>query len=237
MASLCLLVAAALLGACDGGPPPPPPPRDGGPIVRLDAGTPGLDSDGDGLCDETELAWGTDPNDPDTDRDGFSDRVEWDLGYAPLRADSPSPAILTLLTETEVSTAQLAIQRVVRGNGESFVGGFAPDAVVDRLGYDAATFLELAHAVGAYPMENVFEVRAEAQQFLGVFGRTELTFEVRFAYGGATPRACMTAFPFFYQVKREDGVTLGLTRYLLVVVPPGTQLRTGVWCVPEGGCV
>lgn len=38
------------------------------------------DSDGDGLCNEAEARYGTDPNNPDTDGDGFSDRAEV-LGY------------------------------------------------------------------------------------------------------------------------------------------------------------
>ncbi len=36
----------------------------------------GPDSDGDGLPDSQEAAWGTDPANPDTDGDGMSDGVE-----------------------------------------------------------------------------------------------------------------------------------------------------------------
>jgi hypothetical protein len=35
-----------------------------------------VDSDGDGLSDAAEVLFGTDPRDPDTDRDGFSDGEE-----------------------------------------------------------------------------------------------------------------------------------------------------------------
>ena len=206
-------------------------------MVLLDSGPSGIDTDGDGLCDETELAWGTDPGAVDSDLDGLTDRAERDFGYAPLLPDSPSRDLLVFLEESDVSTAQFPVQQIVRGNGETYTGAFNATPVANRLGYDASTFLELAHAVGAFPMENVFEVREDEQRFVGVFGRTELTYEVRFQFAGATPRSCVTAFPFSYQIKREDGVTVGFGRYLLVVLPDGMRLADSEWCVPDGGCI
>lgn len=44
----------------------------------------GLDSDGDGLSDEVEASFGTDPNNPDTDGDGYSDKEEILAGFNPL---------------------------------------------------------------------------------------------------------------------------------------------------------
>lgn len=43
-----------------------------------------IDSDGDGLSDQEELALGTDPHNPDTDGDGYSDGVEVANGFDPL---------------------------------------------------------------------------------------------------------------------------------------------------------
>ena len=43
---------------------------DGG--VRVDASTPRIDTDQDGLCDDTEIEWGTDPTLPDSDLDGLT---------------------------------------------------------------------------------------------------------------------------------------------------------------------
>ncbi len=43
-----------------------------------------LDSDSDGLTDIEEATYGTDINDPDTDGDGYSDKVEIDTGHDPL---------------------------------------------------------------------------------------------------------------------------------------------------------
>lgn len=43
-----------------------------------------IDSDGDELWDHEETQWGTDPHNPDTDGDGYKDKVEIINGYDPL---------------------------------------------------------------------------------------------------------------------------------------------------------
>lgn len=47
-----------------------------------------IDSDQDGLSDQEEKLYGTDPHNPDTDGDGYSDGVEVKSGYDPLK---PAP--------------------------------------------------------------------------------------------------------------------------------------------------
>ena len=47
-----------------------------------------IDSDGDGITDEDEIANGTDPNKADSDDDGLSDREEAELGTDPNNADT-----------------------------------------------------------------------------------------------------------------------------------------------------
>jgi Bacterial TSP3 repeat len=42
------------------------------------------DTDGDGLSDEDELLYGTDPRKIDTDQDGYSDKREIDASWNPL---------------------------------------------------------------------------------------------------------------------------------------------------------
>lgn len=44
-----------------------------------------LDSDQDGLTNEEEKSYGTDPKNPDTDDDGYSDGAEVSAGYNPLK--------------------------------------------------------------------------------------------------------------------------------------------------------
>lgn len=235
---LCLLAACVpVLAGCGGEPPPVPPPPDSG-VPPEDGGIHRLpDTDGDGLCDETEATLGTSPTEVDTDGDGLDDRAEADLGYLPLRPDSPERDILVFLTETDTASTQLSIPFVVRGDGQTFSGGFAALPVLDPLELDAATFFAGASAVGATPAENVFEVREDEERFLGVFDRTQLVFEARFAFGAELPRSCVRAYPFQYQVKRSDGALAGHRRYLLILLPPGERLDTADWCLPEGDCI
>jgi len=63
------------------------------------------DSDQDGLSDTEEMTYGTDPNNPDTDGDSYSDGVEVRGGYNPLK---PAPGD-KLVPETP-STEILAIE-------------------------------------------------------------------------------------------------------------------------------
>ena len=53
------------------------------------------DDDNDGLNDEEELfVLGTNPLNPDSDRDGLSDKIELDLGTDPLKEDSDGDGII-----------------------------------------------------------------------------------------------------------------------------------------------
>jgi hypothetical protein len=47
-----------------------------------------LDTDADGLPDYIENYYGTDPNNPDTDGDGYKDGEEVENGYDPLASGS-----------------------------------------------------------------------------------------------------------------------------------------------------
>ena len=47
-----------------------------------------VDTDGDGLNDDAEIEFGTDPNNPDSDGDGLNDGEEFDAGTDPNNPDS-----------------------------------------------------------------------------------------------------------------------------------------------------
>lgn len=66
----------------------------------------GLDSDGDGLTDDQEKRFGTDPTKSDTDGDGFSDYVEIQTGYNPL-GPGYKPANLSPADQAIVNRATL----------------------------------------------------------------------------------------------------------------------------------
>lgn len=232
-----LFLALVLAAGCDGDPPPPPPPPGDGGGLDGAIPNPGLDSDGDGLCDGTERIRNTDPFSPDTDLDGITDRVELDFGYNPLQPSSPDRAQVFFLTENPVSTRQVPITRVIRGDGENYTGAFESLPVLDELDQSAINFYEDSLAVGAIPMANVVMVAPEEERFYGVVGQTELVFEVRLSFGGNVPRLCTRAYPFRYQIKRSDGRILYIGRFLMVVLPDGERIDTAEWCEPFGGCI
>lgn len=240
---LSAVLGAALLAGCPR--PPTPPPVDSGPPPSEDAGPPPVDAgplvredtDGDGLCDDTEITFGTDPEARDSDSDGFTDRVERDLGYAPLVPDSPDDLILVFMDAEAGASAQFPLSFQVRGDGETYTGAFNSLPVVDELGLDAFAFYDSGRAVGAAPPDNVTEVRVEDQTYVAVFGRTTLQFELRFEFGDNVERGCAQAYPFRYDVKRDDGAIVFVGRYLLVVVPPDIPLAAAPWCVESGECI
>jgi len=229
----------ALLG-CDGVDPgfDAGPPVDAGPPFTFDGGPPSdQDLDGDGLCDTTELAMGTDPGSADTDADGLNDRVEVELGFRPLEPGSPEREILLFMEETPQASVQASVSLVVRAEGQTYTGAFEALPVFDTLDLDARTFLADAVASGAVPAENVFDVQQVEQRFVGVFDRTQLVWELRFEFGDQLPRSCIRAYPFRYLVKRDDGFLVAGRRNLLVVLPDGQRLDTTEWCRPEGDCI
>lgn len=61
-----------------------------------------IDSDGDQLWDYEEAKYGTDPQNPDTDGDGYADKLELINGYNPL-----GPGILPKWIEISLSTQTL----------------------------------------------------------------------------------------------------------------------------------
>ncbi|MGE0784807.1 MAG: hypothetical protein AB7S26_03890 [Sandaracinaceae bacterium] len=234
--ALVLLVLGAAGCPKPPGPPDGGPPGDGGPPVP-DAGDGAGDDDGDGLCNATERSMGTDPENTDSDSDGLDDRVEVELGYRPLQPDSPQRDVLVFMQETEIASQQLTIPLIVNGGGHTYTGAFEALSVFDTLDLTAMDLLEEASAVGAMPMENVFEVMVPEQRFVDVQGRTQLFWELRFAFGDNLPRSCIRAYPFRYQVKRDDGYFVLYDRYLLVILPEGQRLDTAEWCRPPGDCI
>ncbi len=64
-----------------------------------------MDSDQDGLTDQEESLYGTDPRVADTDRDGYSDGAEVKSGYDPLK---PSPGDKIILSSGDSAAAGAA---------------------------------------------------------------------------------------------------------------------------------
>ncbi len=213
-----------------------PPPRDSG-VADADASLPEADTDRDGVCDATEVERGLNPELSDTDDDGFSDYAELLLGFNGLEPASPDRDSVHILRETVESTLQLPLTQTVRGAGEDYTGAFQSLGGPDDAGDTSATFYVDSVATFAEPMDNVAVIESEDEAFRGVVGRTLLGFELRFAFGGATPRVCVRGHQFRYNIKRSDGRLVGAHTELLLVMPPGQTLATADWCLPLGGCI
>ena len=73
-----------------------------------------MDSDQDGLSDEQELLYKTDPNDPDSDNDKYLDGAEVSGGYDPTK---PAPGDKLLKTPQDVAEKTISISPESNGNG------------------------------------------------------------------------------------------------------------------------
>lgn len=205
-----------------------PPPWDAGP--GLDAQDPSrIDSDEDGLCDPQEVSRGLRVDDPDTDRDGYSDLAEVSLGFDPLLPASPDRETIVFVREAAEGNGRVTITVAVNGTGETYAGSFQAIDQIFPDGIDASDFYAGSGPVGAEPMANVFRLDEGTQSFVGVRGRTLLVYDVRLAFTGAA-LGCMRAYPFQYVVKREDGRVVAARRFTLVVVPDGMRPGEGTWC-------
>ena len=78
--------------------------------------TSGSDADGDGLGHMFEEALGTDPNNPDSDGDGFSDKGEVENGYNPLRGSGAKLNLDQGFAESNLGRIFLQVEQ----NGEAW---------------------------------------------------------------------------------------------------------------------
>jgi hypothetical protein len=82
-----------------------------------------LDSDNDGLSDNEENLYGTDPKNPDTDGDGYSDGVEVKSGYSPIKA-APEDRVVVAETNnlaTQTKTSQLSLTDTFMDDFQKFI--------------------------------------------------------------------------------------------------------------------
>lgn len=109
-----------------------------------------VDTDGDGLSDETEMALGTDPNISDTDDDGYVDGLEAKNGYDPLlgskarslnrrvEVDLPSQSLRMLVNDVEINQVPISsgIKSLPTPTGEFSIMRKRPVVHYKGPGYD-----------------------------------------------------------------------------------------------------
>ncbi|MEM6957576.1 MAG: hypothetical protein AAF411_25690 [Myxococcota bacterium] len=198
-----------------------------GPDVPLDR----EDFDGDGVCNDTESFQGTNAANADSDSDGIPDGVELQRGFDPLNRNDPPAEAIDVLRDNSGGT-QGAFEVSVFGFGEDYAGAFDANFLDDN-GDSALSFFDGSIAAYAIPEVNVASVESDAQTIRAVQGRTLLGYEVRFAFGENFVRACNRALPYFYNVKRSDGVLVAVERRVLFVFPEGAT-REDPWCFADG---
>ena len=132
------------------------------PLDPNDPGGPNSDPDGDGLTNDEEETLGTDPNDPDTDGDGFGDGEEVNtLGSDPLDPNDPAQLRVTQLAGNDWSgitwtgSDPITVADFADYFGEAFVGVWrydrASQAWVDWRP-DGPAILNMLDTVNAYEL-------------------------------------------------------------------------------------
>ncbi len=198
----------------------------------IDAGP--IDTDGDGLCDETEAAAGTDPERTDSDGDGIPDMNERGSGFDPLDPDSPGLDRQAFLPEAVGASAQILAEVRVEGQGESFTGEVVSLGAVAAQGLTAADLGPDVEAVSADPADHAYDLQPAAGRFGAVQGETVLSFAIGFTFTDQQPAGCVRGLPFSFGVKRTDSdALLGRRRYLIVLHPDREAADEWQWCVPS----
>jgi hypothetical protein len=228
-----LLLGFGLL-ACAGEPAVAAPTMDGEPPgdVVADAGSSSNDSDGDGLCDGTELEVGTDPNAADSDGDRLPDLIEVVSSFSPVEADDPASDQVAFMQGVRGGALDFGVRSTVNGDGQSLAGWFSSAGSFYRDELTAADYFVGATAVAADPVDAARSINEESARFAAVLGRTRLSFNLRFEHGQRPDLECGRAYPFRYAIKSDDGETRSERFYLLVVGTAGA-----VAVEPTGFCL
>jgi hypothetical protein len=191
---------------------------------------PERDRDSDGLCDETELMLGTDPERPDTDGDGLLDVHEQIGGTDPRNRQSPGVDQLVLLPAGE--RVDFRIGLAVDQSGAGVRGEFSDRNALDREGRRAGDFFRSSSASAAVPPENARTIESGRARFASVLGRTRLEFELHFAADAAAISDCAAVLPFDYAATLDDGTALVKERALLIVAKDETPPAAADFCLP-----
>ena len=208
----------------------------GGPSAPAeDAAVAPPDDDGDGLCDDTENEFATNPSALDTDGDTLPDLIELLNGFDATDPEEPAADQVGYLPAGRTASIDFMIRATVDGNGQGISGGFQSLASIYTDGSSAADFFAGASAVNALPVDGVRSIDEGSAYFAAVLGKTRLVFNLRFAYPferfGEVD--CARAYPFRFSIKTDDGETRAERRYLLVVHAGEDTAQDIAHCLPD----
>lgn len=211
--------------------------RPDGPITLRDGGTtdPKADTDGDGLCDETERSRGLDPSSGDTDRDGVSDYMELIFGFDGADSAVPTDDRHLVLTSVAGQTVRGRASITVSGEGVDYYGAFEGFGGSD--GLRTSDYYLSSVALRADPAGQVVSIDESLERFVGVTGATTLTFEIVMGFDTQPVVSCKRGYAFRYNVKRADGMLVASPRFFLTVAPAEAAEREVPYCVPQGPCL
>jgi hypothetical protein len=193
-----------------------------------------VDSDQDGLCDDTETRLGSSNAKADTDGDGMPDVVEVTLGYGVLDPTSPERAWLAELDTTPGATVTYLLDVPVDGTGVGFNGAFENYASIYADGSTAGDLFVGASAVSADPPDAARDVQPDAERFGTVTGAARLRFGLRFENTLLDgPTDCGLAYPFQYVVKSDDEASFDNVPLAVIVWPAGLPRTAAGYCLPQ----
>lgn len=89
-----------------------------------------VDTDKDGLRDELELQLGTDPNNPDTDGDGYTDGEEVANGYNPLVGNNDRNVKRSVAVDLDTQQMQYYLNDVLVGEAPVSTGVIGRDTPI-----------------------------------------------------------------------------------------------------------
>ncbi len=128
-----------------------------------------IDFDQDGLSNDEEALYGTDPDNPDTDGDGFSDGVEVRSGYDPLIHKDRGDRVIGLeeaQTQSDVSAARsLTNELRTRVAGIAFDVASGKEVTLGDIDKEVQAFVDNAVKDIAVPQIDMDRIRVKRQDY------------------------------------------------------------------------
>ncbi len=130
-----------------------------------------VDRDQDGLSNKEEELYGTNPDQRDTDGDGYSDGVEVESGYDPLVPASQGDRLIGIGNVHTVSGQEIAQSRQLTNELRTRVAGIAFDVMkgkevsLDDIDKEMGTLLDGANILKNMPDVDVHNIRIKRQDY------------------------------------------------------------------------